>query len=97
MMGLKIGNEILTDRGQMGQVVDNKLEDRAWISPVLQEVRRFRSMNIHEHARLVQAIMLNFPEIYGDPTAPSPAASDNSASAPKPAASSSCFPSVETA
>ena len=31
------------------------------------EARPVRSMGIHEHAALVEAIMLNFPEIYEDP------------------------------
>lgn len=50
----------------MIQVMENEPVDRTWISPVLQESRRFRAMNIHEHANLVQAIMLNFPEIYDE-------------------------------
>lgn len=54
----------------MSQVMDNETGIRPWISTVLQESRRLRSMNIHEHANLVQAIMLNFPEIYEEPKAP---------------------------
>lgn len=55
----------------MSQVMGSQPEGRSWISPVLQESRRFRNMNIMEHADLVQAIMLNFPEIYDEPSASS--------------------------
>jgi hypothetical protein len=34
------------------------------------EALRFRTMGIHEHAALVQAIMTNFPEIYEKPVNP---------------------------
>jgi hypothetical protein len=61
----------------MSQVMGTEPESRAWISPVLQEARRFRCMNIQEHANLVQAIMLNFPEIYDDPKAFRAEASDD--------------------
>jgi hypothetical protein len=58
----------------MSQVLDNEPKSCARIAPVLLETRRLRAMNIHEHARLVQAIMLNFPEIYDEPSVPNIAA-----------------------
>ena len=59
----------------MNQAMDSEAENRAWLSPVLQEARSFRNMDIHQHAHLVQAIMLNFPEIYDPAVCERPAAS----------------------
>ena len=48
----------------MTQVGNAEPEDLSWTDRFSKEAGCFSALGIREHAALVQAIMLNFPEIY---------------------------------
>ena len=51
----------------MGQFMSAEPENSLGNFALSKDARPVRVMGIHEHAALVEAIMLNFPEIYEDP------------------------------
>lgn len=51
----------------MAQVMRNEPENPIGDFALSKDARHVRAMGIHEHATLVEAIMLNFPEIYENP------------------------------
>jgi len=51
----------------MDQVTRNGPENPLGEFVLSKDARHVRAMRIHEHASLVEAIMLNFPEIYEKP------------------------------
>jgi len=51
----------------MDQVTRNGPENPLGDFAPSKDARHVRAMGIHEHASLVEAIMLNFPEIYEKP------------------------------
>ena len=52
---------------KMAQVTRNGPENPLGEFVLSKDARHVRAMRIHEHASLVEAIMLNFPEIYEKP------------------------------
>jgi hypothetical protein len=66
-MDIKIGVKMQNLGCAMSQAIGLEPENPLGNLVPSMEARQVRAMGIHEHAALVEAIMLNFPEIYEDP------------------------------